>query len=546
MSFNLIDQPWIRVRYQDGSVTEVSLSTLFQDAEQIIQITGELPSQDFAVLRLLLAILYRSFDSEFTEDDWKAWWQEGLPLDEIGRYLKQVEDRFDLLHPKTPFFQVPDLQTAKGENKDVSLLVFDVPPNKRLFSMRAGSGLERLSFAEATRWIVHTQAFDYSGIKSGAVGDSRVKGGKGYPIGVGAAGRLGGVSIEGKNLRETLLLNLVKPAERDDDFGDDDLPPWEKPHLGPAEESEGRKPTGPVDLYTWQSRRIRLFHDETGVIRCLVSNGDKLETPDLFTKENLTAWRRNPTFEKSLGRAQVFTPVQHNPARLFWRGISALLPKKTPPAALAKAGRETFLPAVIEWLYKVQDELPRDAYVSLRASGVLYPDSQNSTVGEIFDDRLLVSLALLSQQDGELGTLAENAVVQAEGAVQALKNLAKDLVVAAGGDGDGQRQRSDETGYAALDRPYRRWLSGLDLNTDIEEARKTWRTECRRIVVGLANELLDTAGPAAWKGRERDGYLINSSLAERKFYQQIARVFGQQNSGTEDEGPHGSGGNDDE
>ncbi|NYE95732.1 CRISPR system Cascade subunit CasA [Psychromicrobium silvestre] len=535
-SFNLIDQPWVQVRYLDGKVAEVSLTQAFHEAEKIAQLVGELPTQGFAIFRLLLAILYRSLDEDFSsEQDWQELWQSGLPLKEIDSYLDRFRDRFDLLHSEEPFFQVADLHTEKNEDKEIALLVFDVPANNRLFTTRAGSGLERLSFAEASRWLINTQAFDYSGIKSGAVGDPRVKNGKGYGIGVGLAGRLGGVMIEGRNLRETLLLNLVVPAEREAN-DPDDLPPWEKPHFGPAEEVEGRLPTGPVDLYTWQSRRVRLFFDSDSVVRCLVSNGDKIATLDLFGEEPMTAWRRSPSQERTLGRTPIYTPRPHNPSRLFWRGISALLPKKS-QAASANDPENTIPPGVISWISSLLNlgYLDRNSFVSLRAIGVLYPDQNNSTVGEVLDDRLNVSLALLSETDSALAAEAEHAVVLAEEAVQALRNLAKDLVLAAGGEGDGDRQRVEEVAYAALDRPYRHWLKTLRPGEDSEDAAEKWRIMSRNIVMGLGQELLSTTGVTAWKGREVNGYLVNVPRAEEKFDNKMNEVFGTRSRGAQDE-----------
>ena len=97
---------------------------------------------------------------------------------------------------------------------------------------------ERLSFAEAARWVVHAHAYDTSGIKTGAVGDPRVKGGKVYPLGVAWAGTLGGVFVEGENLRETLLLNLV--AFDTDNLRidpDEDRPAWRRPPARPQNQT---------------------------------------------------------------------------------------------------------------------------------------------------------------------------------------------------------------------------------------------------------------------------------------------------------------------
>ena len=99
--------------------------------------------------------------------------------------------------------QVHDLHTAKGDTKPVSRLVLD--SESEYFSQRAEVALKSLSFAEAARYLVTLHAYDYSGIKSGAVGDPRVKGGKGYPLGVGWYGATGKVIVHGANMMETLL-----------------------------------------------------------------------------------------------------------------------------------------------------------------------------------------------------------------------------------------------------------------------------------------------------------------------------------------------------
>lgn len=70
----------------------------------------------------------------------------------------------------------------------LSRLVPDVPAGHPFFTTRSGADLKSMTFAEAARWVVHCQAYDPSGIKSGAVGDAQVKGGRGYPIGTGWCG----------------------------------------------------------------------------------------------------------------------------------------------------------------------------------------------------------------------------------------------------------------------------------------------------------------------------------------------------------------------
>ena len=59
--FNLLHEPWILVMRPDGMTEEVSLLDVFRRAPEFQSLAGELPTQDVAVLRLLLAILHAVF-----------------------------------------------------------------------------------------------------------------------------------------------------------------------------------------------------------------------------------------------------------------------------------------------------------------------------------------------------------------------------------------------------------------------------------------------------------------------------------------------------
>lgn len=58
--FNLLDEKWIRVINKDCSVQEVSITDALTQAHMFSDIAGEMPMQDVAVLRVLLAILHLS------------------------------------------------------------------------------------------------------------------------------------------------------------------------------------------------------------------------------------------------------------------------------------------------------------------------------------------------------------------------------------------------------------------------------------------------------------------------------------------------------
>lgn len=530
--FDLRQEPWISVRYRDGRARDVSIRTAFTDAADIRDIVGELPTQTFAVLRLLLAILYRaSYDDEidgWRSEEWGQWWGEGLPLDLIGSYLDHMDGRFDLLHPERPFFQVADLRTGKDEVKDTSPLILDLPSNNRLFTNRSGADALRLDLAEAARWLVSAQAFDPSGIKSGAVGDSRVKGGKGYPIGVAWSGHLGGVMVEGANLHETLLLNLALPGTYVTADGRTDLPPWEDILPDTAAEREGLVPTGPVRLFTWQSRRIRLVAESGVVTGCVFANGDALTPQNQQHHEPLTAWRYSEPQTKKLGRP-TYMPREHMPERAFWRGIGALLPGAPTPQTTDK--HERYLsPGILSFLGQrvSTGDLDGAHRIRLRAIGVVY-GSQSSVVADIIDDRLSLALALLREENTALAAVAETAVALADEGVRALRNLAENLARAAGGDGTADRDRADETAYARLDGLYRSWLRGLGPRTDPETAATEWRTAAYAALRSLGDELVRAASPTAWTGREVSGRtgteIVNTPRAESWFLRAIHKTF---------------------
>lgn len=67
-AFNLLDEPWIRVVRPDAAEVEVSLTEALLGAHTYTDLAGELPTQDVAVLRLLLAVLHTVFSRVDCQD----------------------------------------------------------------------------------------------------------------------------------------------------------------------------------------------------------------------------------------------------------------------------------------------------------------------------------------------------------------------------------------------------------------------------------------------------------------------------------------------
>jgi CRISPR system Cascade subunit CasA len=501
--FDLVHEPWLPVRDLQGGSAEYGILHTLGLAHELAGLSGEVPTQTFALTRLLLAVMHGALAGPRDDEEWAELWKaEKLPIATIAAYLATHQARFGLFHPETPFLQVADLHTASGATTGMPTLIADVPNGRKFFTTRLGVDFS-LTPAEAARWLVHCQAFDISGIKTGAVGDERVKGGKGYPIGVGWAGLLGCVLVEGATLKETLLLNLIAR-----DFGDYardpavDRPAWERVPVTAAEEVPGGRPvTGPVDLYCWQSRRIRLIPGEDGRVRdALICNGERLTPQNMHRAEPHTAWRRSNPQEKALRLPLVYMPREHNPDRAIWRGLASLLPAT---ASRQKAdAADSVSPGVLEWLSHlvVEELVPDERTVRVRSIGMVY-GSNNSLTDDIIDDSLGLRAVLARQDADDLAAVAVSCVAAAEAAVRTLGNLAGDLAAAAGGEGAGLRSRVMESAYAELDSPFRRWLADLRADSDTIAVQTGWHHTARDLVGAAGADLLSRVPPACWEGR---------------------------------------------
>ena len=512
-SFNLIDTPWILVQDTVGIERTVSISELFAEASRLRSIGGDVPIQAFAITRVLLAIVRRAIDwGSKPVERWAEIWQVGaFPADEISAYLRSVRDRFDLLHPEQPFYQVADLATAKNEFRPLELILADVPTGEKYFTTRAGKGTESLSLAEAARCLVYCHAYDISGIKSADARDPRGKGGKGYPIGVGWCAQLGGVVFEGADLFQTLMLNTVLRGPDGEGPRREDVPVWERTHPD-YRQRDTITPTGPCDLLTWQSRRIRLIVSGERVTKVLVANGDPIESYNRFNSEYMTEWRYSEIQTKKFGENRYF-PRQWVAERALWRGIEGLTGDIDDTVVERQRVKTS---GTAHWISHLlnEDVLDGNEFIRPHAFGQTYIN-QASVIESSVDDSVLMPLALLSR-NSEARSVAVAAVDSAAEAVRALGALARRLAQAAGGEGTGPQQAAESAAYFALDHEYREWLRKLGDEFD-DDVGDDWQSRVHRIVESDGRRLVRDAGAPAWLGREVAGKWIDSSVADNWF-----------------------------
>ena len=489
--FNLIYEKWIIVKTLDGLHEEVSLLDIFRNAQDYLTLENEIKPLNIAILRLLLAILHCALggkdiegnpfpdDEEDQIDGALELWNElkerkCFPYERIESYLKEHEDRFWLFHPETPFYQIACINN--GTEYSAAKLngeVLESSNKPRLFPQRAGKKKHGLSFSEAARWILYVIGFDDTSAKPSKRGQKMPSPGAGW------LGQLGLITAEGKNLFETLMLNLVLLPETG--LWGDDKAIWE---IAPRtkERVQINIPNSQAALLTLQSRRLKLIRDGDAVTGYLLLGGD------FFTKENslveqMTVWRNS----KKESAPPEYVPRRHNPSVQMWRDF----------APLVGQGIGAHCPGVVHWLKKFELE---DPVIRFQICGVKYGD-KDFFVEDVFFDSLSFNVDLLYELDWIPRIIDELGVT--EKLVREVGILAQNIAKAVGNEnGYAARDEAKEQAYFRLDRPFRKWLEGLDPSGDkMEEECEKWFTEAKIIIHALGNEIANDCSPQALTGR---------------------------------------------
>ena len=534
-AFNLLYEPWMMVLNLEGETEEVSLLTALERAHEFRCLTGELPTQDVAVLRMILATLYATFTradvngnrkpiKNGTEalERWKSLWElKQFPFEPIKTRLCHYEEHFFLFHPERPFYQVAGLHEANGKCNTVAQIVSDVPSRaeRRFLSMKSGRNAEVLSYSEAARWLVSMQAWDYAGKKASVVGGNKDGGGTGW------LGKIGVVYPASNTLFETLMLNFVL-LKSDGSLLQYGSPTWEENQL-PSPQKKERRPSGYSELLTWQSRRVRLFSgdgNESDLVKgVLYSYGDVFQTSDMFI-EQMTGWHLS-TQGDTKGH---FIPNKHRAERSLWRDLSSILPQATNSSEVNNHN-----PGVIQWiaLLKERNLLPRNI-IQLCAVGFHYGPMDAKAEAMTADD-LSIHAGIFTELGNEWMPIITNLLQLTDNCIKLLSFLAVDLAKASGDSdsshhtaGEGSSSAGKAEAYFRLDMPFRKWLADIDpVQTDIAKAEQDWKDIVSRILLQLGKEMTHQSGEKAITGRWVKERLYTAPGAFAKFRSKIIRTI---------------------
>ncbi|MDR1404630.1 MAG: type I-E CRISPR-associated protein Cse1/CasA [Candidatus Methanoplasma sp.] len=492
--FNILHEPWILVADLSGNIMEMSVLDAFEHAHELKQVSGELPTQDIAVIRFLLAVLYAVYQREDCDgkvsgideprqalDRWIGIWGRGrFNTEQISRYLRKYEDRFFLVHPDRPFYQV---NFSDGTEFRASKLIGELSESSnkpRLFSVRTGHGRDSISYPEAVRWLLYLNSYDDT--------SSKPTRGLNLPsVGAGWLGKLGLVYAEGSNLFETLMLNFVLLDMNEMPFSDGHAC-WED-QVRSEERVEIPVPDNPLELLTLQSRRVLLSRDTEGIVGYRLLGGDVFQKENAFI-EQMTIWRRDKT-------SGDFRPKRHDPSRALWRDYSALMSRD----------ERGLQPGVVRWISLLQREhaLPQHM-LKFRTASVSYGD-KDFFVDDVFEDSISLNMHLLAKLGEEWNGRIDDVLVKTDKCVRELGKFVIDLLKSAGNSEEknyeGASAAVRERAYFALDEPFRRWLESIDPERDnIGTKMKGWLGVMENLVVGIGEKCLMDASEKSIVGKD--------------------------------------------
>lgn len=506
--FNLVTDPWIKV-IENQSYDEklVSLRTLFEHAQDYRQLAGEIPTQDLAVLRMLLAILETVYDDDERMEisRWQDMYRAGHFTDSVQQYLQDHADSFDFFG-EHPFCQVTEdefnslvpankkIHGAEGPGqvgvKQINRTISESGHTPDIFSPKSDQFKNDVSFDELARWIITYQNI------SGANDKTKVK-----TDGSPASGwlyRLYPLYIQGDNLFETLMLNLVLSPEAKQ------KPVWE---YGSVTDYVDRleKLTPPDNLAELYTNWSRLLHIDWSTGKPIIFSAKlpTFETVDI-PLEPMTIWKQDDDGNVTPAVAGTSTLAQP-----MWTKYNQIVDPTDDKV------RE---PGVIKWLRSLYQHggIPAEKVITLKTADLVFDRSKASNMssqmpeGEHIDDFSIQAGVLFDEKwQSMIGSLVSTTlqVVMAYG--QFISGLGR---VRYAGDVPTTKtfaKNKTDIFYKTIDKPFTKWLESLSKTDDLAIKEHEWKEILRRYAEEALQDMEQASSLRDQRGFEQDGKAIN-------------------------------------
>lgn len=539
--YNLLDEKWISVMADYGEKL-VSLTELFEQAHELIGLAGDMKMQDFAVMRILLAVLHTVFSryrpdgtpyeyfevdsarmqqvTDIDEDDvgdyqnalyetWFDLWNEGRFPDLIGQYLEAWRDRFFLFADNNAFMQVSRDQIDEGARggseiwgKNINRLISQSNNKAALFSPKhdINKNRERLSYAALARWMITFHGYCGTGDKH-QVYETHLTYSKGWLY------DLGGIYLEGANLFETLMINCALAFDEMGNLLHRQVPSWERTSEENIQLYFSAGMNNLASLYTAWGRATYFDpeYQEGTPFSCFVGKLPEINHKNEFL-EPMTCWRYN----KSGSNKDKFTPCKHEWGQSTWRNFGTVMGIES-----GESGDKQHKAGVLKWFDEIhthaiswngKQEIAREktkiCAISVKEDG--NPASW-APVDEIYDEMRFEEMVLLDTEvNGWLVRINRTVEWTKTVTSKVLRPLLRDLAEIRGMDikkGDPLFvSRETEKFYYQVDTPFRSWLDGISASDSKEEKVQTWKAEFKALMISFVDDLLRSGSSRDYKG----------------------------------------------
>ena len=562
--YNLLDEKWISVVVNEkGNSEKVSLKDVFENAHKYADLAGDTETQDFAVLRVLLAVVQTVFSrldaegnpydfielderykpinemdledeelDEYKENLMQTWldiWKQGKYSSVIGDYLEKWRDRFYLFDDKFPFFQVTkdDFITNKVKKgkpttiygKNFNRLITESENKKALFSPKneQKNNKDVLNEDQIVRWLICFQSYTGTGDKS-AFDIGKYKSSKGWLYDIG------GVYFKGKNLFETLMLNTIVFSDENSGISFTQKPCWEA-SSGVLVRSllRGHQPDNLAELYTAWSRAIYINPqmDVGNSFICEIVKLPEINHQDQFL-EPMTLWKYNKLGENK-GK---FTPKKHQASSALWRSFGLLTDYHN-----KKNKDQSHNPEIMDWLafLKENDFIENR---NIKVCAVSMESDNNATswvpVDEIIDKLLIDDYVLTDLQENGWVIIINDEVDKTKYVVEQIYyRFVNDIKEIRNIQSSDFIEKKKSELYFKIDQPFKDWISSISMSDSKDKKIIEWRKILKSITVDQAKHDLESANSRDYIGIEIKGGIKNIATAYNSFIQRLNKEIGE-------------------
>ena len=556
--YNLLDEKWIAVIRADNGTTElVSMKELYAHAQDYYSLAGEMKTQDFAILRVLLAGLHTVFsrfdangapyewleidEDRFTQkapieeddiedyqdaliDTWTHIWKAGRFPEIIQEYLERWRDHFNLFDEQFPFYQVTEKEMEElagggGQffGKNLNRTISESNNKVALFSP-IGDIYEKkdlLDYDQLVRWLITFQGYTGTGDKKKVRGTNATCS-KGWLF------DLGGVFLRGESLFETLWLNCQLPVIDQREGLQIQVPSWERSTIENVDIYFEGKVNNLASLYTNWSRAVSFNQNYRSgeAFSCMIAKLPEIDHVEKFL-EPMTCW----SMPVSGPMKDRFIPRKHRQEIALWRNFSVLM-------GLEQDGKANRKPGIIRWYNEVASVEKSVAHNRITICGISMKDDGNATswspTDEITDEiNLETAVALDTDEDGWL--IRINGIINETGGRinKILGNYLRLISQIRGYDPTDKTfsSKGKEEFYQRIDKQFRDWLGQIEVTDSKNEQSYRWYERLESLLLEYGAEWFREANARDMKGFVKDGKEINIAIAYNIFRQQVYREF---------------------